>query len=229
MNGHLLRLSNVYAVLALAACAAEVPTAPPPPITIAVLSGDLQSSQVASRLAPLRVVATQAGNPVEGVTVTWSATGGTVTPASTLTGNDGSASTNWDLPQTSGSYTADAFAADATNSPVMFTATATSGPPASFVRREGDGQSGQVNTILPLGLEVSIGDAFGNPVEGQRVNWVVTSGSATLIPGQSQSDAGGIATTQVQLGPTPGAITVSAAPTIVIQGAPVTFNLTATP
>jgi uncharacterized protein YfaS (alpha-2-macroglobulin family) len=152
-----------------------------------------------------------------------------VNPTSTVTANGGIASTTWDLPSTAGTYTVQVSAAEASNSPVTFTATATSGPPASFVRREGDGQSGQVNTILPLELEVSIDDALGNPVEGQRVNWVVTSGSATLTPSQSLSDAGGIATTQVQLGPTPGAITVSATPTIVIQGAPVTFNLTATP
>lgn len=229
MNGNVSRTTVLLTSLALAGCATDNPTAPPPPITIAVLSGDLQSEVVTMRLAPLRVAVTRAGDPVEGVTVTWSATGGTVTPTSTVTANGGIASTNWDLPQTAGGYVARASAPDATNSPVTFSATARPGPPALFVRREGDGQSGRVNTILPLELEVSIEDAFSNPVEGQRVNWVVTQGTATLTPDQSQTDAGGLAKTQVQLGATPGAVTVTSAPDVVVPGAPVTFNLTATP
>ena len=177
----------------------------------------------------MRVVLTQAGNPVEGVTVTWSTTGGMVTPASAVTANGGIASTNWDLPQGAGTYTAQASATDVTGSPVTFTATALTGPPAVLRKGEGDGQTGQVNTILPLELEVSIEDAFGNPVVGLRITWTVTVGTATLTPAQSETDAGGRATIQVQLGATPGAVTVTATPGVVVQGAPATFNLTATP
>ncbi|NNG16690.1 MAG: Ig-like domain-containing protein [Gemmatimonadales bacterium] len=196
---------------------------------MAIASGDLQSDQVGSRLAPLRVIVTQAGAPVEGITVTWSATGGTVAPASTVTANGGFASVNWDLPQMAGTFLARASATEASNSPVTFTATAMPGPPATLIKGEGDGQSGPVNTILPTELEVKVVDAFGNPLEGLAVNWFVTTGTATLTPDQDQTDASGQATTEVQLGATPGVVTVTATPGVVVQGAPATFNLTATP
>ena len=229
MNGDFPRVTALLACLALVACGTDNPTAPPPPITIAILSGDHQSEEVTSRLAPLRVITMRAGDPVEGITVTWSTTGGMVTPASTVTANGGIASTNWDLPQAAASYTAQASATEATNSPVTFTATAIPGPPAVLIKGEGDGQSGQVNTILATELQVKVLDAFGNPSEGLSVNWFVTAGTATLTPDQDQTDATGLATTQVQLGATPGAVMVTATPGVVVQGAPATFNLTATP
>jgi hypothetical protein len=177
----------------------------------------------------LRVIVTQAGNPVEGIAVTWSATGGMVTPTSTVTANGGVASTNWDLPRGDGTYTARASATDVDNSPVTFTAAAVTGPPAVLVKGEGDGQSEPVNTVLPTDLQVAIEDAFGNGIAGLNVNWHVTAGTATVTPGSLQTDALGISSAQIQLGPTPGPITITATPGVVVQGAPATFNLTATP
>jgi hypothetical protein len=51
--------------LILAACGTENPSAPPPPITIAVFTGNNQMGQVTTRLAPLRVIATRLGDPEE--------------------------------------------------------------------------------------------------------------------------------------------------------------------
>jgi hypothetical protein len=196
---------------------------------MAIASGDLQSGEVGTRLAPLRVIVTQAGDPVEGVTVTWSTTGGTVAPASTVTANGGFASVNWDLPQRAGTYTSQAAATDVANSPVTFLATAIAGPPAVLVKGEGDGQSGPVNTILPTDLQIAIEDAFGNGIAGLNVNWIVTAGTATITPASPQTDANGISSAQILLGPTPGPVTITATPSVVIQGAPATFDLTATP
>ncbi len=229
MNGHTARVSGLCAVLVLVACGTDTPSAPPPPITIAVFTGNNQMEQVTTRLAPIRVIATRLGNPEEDVAVTWSATGGTVNPTSTVTANGGIASTTWDLPSVAGTYTVQASAAEASNSPVTFSATALPGPPTAMTKGEGDGQSGPVNTTLPTNLQVAVEDAYRNPLAGLTITWSVTSGAATVTPITPQTDANGISAAQVLLGATPGPITVMASASVVLQGAPAVFDLTATP
>jgi len=229
MNAQTVHVSGLCAVLALVACGTENPSAPPPPITIAVFIGNNQMEEVTTRLAPLRIIATRLGNPEEDVTVTWSATGGTLNPTSTVTANGGIASTTWDLPSTAGTYTVQASATEATNSPVTFSAIALAGPPVAMITGEGGGQSGPVNTTLPTNLQVAVEDAYRNPLAGLTITWSVASGTATVTPLAPQTDANGVASAQVQLGPTPGPITVTATASVVLQGAPATFDLTATP
>ncbi|HST57171.1 MAG TPA: Ig-like domain-containing protein, partial [Longimicrobium sp.] len=68
------------------------------------------------------------GNPVAGVTVSWSAqNGGAVSPATSQTGADGRARTQWTLGPALGEQTAQASAAGLTS--VTFSTTATVGPP----------------------------------------------------------------------------------------------------
>ncbi len=229
MKSHVIGVSGLGVLLVLGACGTDNPAAPPAPIMIAVFTGNNQMDEVAARLAPLRIIATRGGEPEEDVTVTWSASGGTVTPTATVTANDGIASTTWDLPSAAGTYTVTASAADADNSPVTFTATAIPGPPATMTKGEGDGQSGPVNTTLPTNLQVAVEDAFRNPVAGLTITWTVTGGAATVTPITPQTDANGISAAQVQLGANPGPVTISATASVVLQGAPAVFDLTATP
>src|SRR5579864_3825215 len=93
-------------------------------------SGDAQTAPAGATLAsPLVVKATDAqGNPVAGIVVAWSATGGgTVTPATNSTGADGTASAQRTLGPAAGAQGAVADAGDVPGSPVTFSATATTG------------------------------------------------------------------------------------------------------
>ncbi len=98
-----------------------------------------------------------------------------------------------------------------------------SGPSAVAVV-SGGGQSAHVNAALAQPLVVRVTGSGGAAFPGATVAWTVTSGSATLAPTSSASDADGRATTVVTLGSTPGVVVVSASTSGL---APVTFALTA--
>ena len=72
----------------------------------------------------------------------------------------------------------------------------------------GDNQSGPPNTALPGDLEVAVTDN-GSSANGVTVNWAVTLGTATLSNPTSVV-SGGIASINVNLGATPGPVTVTA-------------------
>ena len=108
-----------------------VPPPPPPSgVTLAKASpsGDGQTGATSATLPnPLRVIATQTGNPAAGRTVTWAITpnSGEVNPSSSTTDANGIASTTVTLPSVSGTATITATSAGATGSPQSFSATAT--------------------------------------------------------------------------------------------------------
>ncbi len=83
----------------------------------------------------------------------------------------------------------------------------------------GDGQKGPAGAELPVALRVSV-NRGGVPVAGQAVTWTATAGGGTILQ-QSSSDANGIATAIVKLGPA-GAQTVRAS----VDTATAFFSLT---
>src|SRR5207249_8102859 len=87
-----------------------------------------------------------------------------------------------------------------------------------------DGQTGTVGTTLPTQLAVRVADLFNNPVAGITVTWTPASGSGSVNPTTSTSNASGIAATTWTLGPQAGTQTVQATG----AGSPVTFTATAT-
>ncbi len=91
---------------------------------VARVSGDGQSAEAGKRLAdPLVVSVTdEFGNPVEGVSVDWTAEEGTVDPASSISGSDGRAQTSWTLGPATGTQSATATSGGLDGSPVSFTA-----------------------------------------------------------------------------------------------------------
>ena len=92
------------------------------------VSGDPQNGRVGTVLgAPLVVkVTSAAGAPVQGVTISWTVTGGgSVSEASTPTGANGQASVTRTLGSNPGPQTTVATGVDLTGSPVTFTHTAT--------------------------------------------------------------------------------------------------------
>ncbi|HEY0527296.1 MAG TPA: Ig-like domain-containing protein [Gemmatimonadaceae bacterium] len=79
-----------------------------PPASLTVVSGSTQTAApVTTKLSsPLVVQLTDAqGQPVPGVTVTWTTTSGTLSPLTSKTDRDGQASTQWTLGQFAGLHT----------------------------------------------------------------------------------------------------------------------------
>ncbi len=227
--------SLLPALLVLTACSdAAGPGGNPNPGALAVAgatpSGDLQSAAVGAALDnPLRVRVTRDGVPEAGITVTWASpdAGASFTPSSATTDADGIGATAWTLGRTAGSQSARADVTGATGAPVSFSATATAGPASRLSALSGDGQSAPVNSPLPQPLRAAVSDAFGNPVAGTAVAWQVTSGSATVSPPSSPTDAFGISSATVTVGAAPGPIVIEASATGLAES-PVTFAATGT-
>jgi plastocyanin len=219
------------AAAVVAACGGSNGGTPPPTTAIAKTSansGDAQSATVGQPLAnPIQVVVTENGSPASGVTVTWATTaGGSLTPASGITGVDGIASSGWTLGTTSGAQTASATLTGATGSPVTFTATAVADAATTVAKAGGDEQSGEIGSQLALALQALVTDQHGNGVQGVAVNWEATGGtvSSPSVP----TSASGLSSVNVTAGGATGPIVITAtAPGL--NGSPLTFGATAVP
>lgn len=226
---------GIAACLALmAACASsDGGNDPPPPALLvarAPVSGNAQTGTVGQPLAnPIRVLVTRDGAPEPGVTVAWAATGtgASITPPSGVTDAAGLAQATWTLPQAAGARTATATVADASGSPVGFTATAVAGPATQLSRTAGNAQSGEINTTLPTPLQVTAVDQFGNAVTGVSVAWQVTGGGGSVVAPNSTTGGSGAATMVWTLGPTVGAQSAEGA-AAGLTGSPVAFIATGT-
>lgn len=214
----------------LAACGGE--NEPPAgnglAVTKAAASGDAQTATVGATLPnPLAVIVTQDGAPAEGVTVNWSVqTGaGTLGGTSSATNAQGIATMTWNLGPTAGTQTVRTSVANASGSPLSFSATANPAAAASIALAGGGGQSATVNTALANPLAVRVTDELGNGVPGVTVNWEVTGGGGSVGPTTSTSNATGNATTVWTLGPTVGAQAATASSTG-LTGSPVAFTAT---
>jgi hypothetical protein len=196
---------------------------------LAAVAGDGQTAPVGADLAaPLVVQVTDGfGNPIPGVTVSWSVDGGgRVSDATTTTGSDGLTSVRRTLGPSAGAQRTLASASGLAGSPVEFTATATAGAATVLEGVSGDGQSAIVGTALPAPLVVRAHDAAGNAVAGLAVTWIVGQGGGGVAPTTSLTDTDGLASTQWTLGGAPGANTATA----VISGVgTVTFGATGIP
>lgn len=211
------------------------PPPPPPPagpvvLAMATSSGNAQTGAVGVALAsPLRVLATRSGQPASGVTVTWSTsgTGASVTPPTSVTDNQGIAMATWTLPQAAGPRNATATVANATGSPIVFSATATAGAAAKFAIADGNNQTGAVSTLLASPIRARVTDQYDNAVAATSVTWTVLSGGGSITPGTSLTDAFGFALAPWTLGATAGAQTAQAS-RAGLTGSPLLFTATAT-
>jgi Big-like domain-containing protein/PKD domain-containing protein len=195
---------------------------------IAPVSGNEQNGQVGSTLGePLVVQVTDKfANPIPNVTVDWSVTGGgSVSEASTVTGQDGKTQVTRTLGTTAGPQTTLARAGGLAGSPVIFTHDATAGNPSHVEKVDGDDQSALAGTELPKALVVRVLDGEGNPVVGRAVTWAIGAGGGSVSAQNTNTDAQGKASTRWTLGPSVGSNTVNA----VVSGVEtVTFTATAT-
>lgn len=67
---------------------------------------------------------------------------------------------------------------------------------------------GAYGAVIPLG--VTVYDGLGARVAGATVAWTVTSGSGTVAPATSTTNASGVASAQLTLGTSSGITTVAA-------------------
>jgi len=226
------RLEHTMAALALlvlGACGEEsspLRVVPVAPAASRVVAGAEQVGTVAQRTpeALAVLVMDRFDNPVPDVEVTFSVSegGGAVEPAVTRTGRDGIARASWTLGTKAGWQTATAEAPGL--APVRFSARAEPGPPVGAVPQSGDAQAGPAGSGLAEPLVVQVTDAYGNGVAGVTVQWEVTAGGGSVDPATSVTDATGLASTRLTLGPTAGPNAVVARP----RGlAPVVFTATA--
>jgi plastocyanin len=207
------------------------PTSAPFVITKATPSGDAQSGIVAAALpAPLAVLITQDGVPVEGRSVTFTPSGGsgTVAPSPVLTDVNGVASATWTLGQVSGARAVTVSSPGVTGGPLHFTATALPGPPSLALASGGQGQVQEAGMSFPVLLTARVQDGFGNGIAGMTVHWTVTAGPGTVGGPTSVTGAGGGAVMGVTAGGTAGTISVIAVADT-LPADTIAFSLTVTP
>jgi len=199
---------------------------PGPAASLQIVSGNNQTAVAGSTLPnPLVVkVADQYGNPVSGVSVSFTVTagGGSLSATMVPTGSDGKAQTTWTM---GGGGANQVQASAGTLPPITFTATATAQATA-VVAISGGGQTAAVGTTLSSPLVVQVNDQSANGVSGITVNFVIAAGAASLSASSAVTNTSGRAQVNVTLGTTPGTVTINA--TVGGVATPATFTLTAT-
>ena len=158
------RAMGAAATLAAVGCGGGE-TDPTPPVTIAKAaanSGDAQIGEVSQALPlELRVVITRDGDPARDVTVEWTTSNGTLSPASDKSDVDGESTSLWTLGSTVGPQAATARVTGGTGVPVTFTATATD---------DGGGGGGATATVQ-VGPALAFTPAVLNVSPGTTVTW----------------------------------------------------------
>jgi Tol biopolymer transport system component len=201
---------------------------------IAADGGDGQTGLVGEALpiSPSVRITDGKGNPVAhlGVTFSVSTGGGSVSGANATTDADGRAAVgHWTLGTRAGSNSLRASSADAAGSPVSFLATGTAGPAATLERWEGDSQSVEVGTAVPVRPTVRAADAYGNPVGGHAVTFEVTGGGGQVSGAVKTTASNGEARVDGwTLGTTPGSNTLRAT-AAGLAASPVVFHAHALP
>ncbi len=194
-----------------------------PPRTLVKISGDNQTGSAGVSLPQPFVVEVRDtnGDPVEGVTVTFTVTGGggSLNPEVTRTNASGRAWTRLTPGDNAGTNTVTAKVSGIPQE-VVFSAEATlAPPPPMLVKVSGDGQTGTPGqTLEPFVVEVR--DQNAQPVSGLFVTFIHNSGSLSTVLDVTGSD--GRAETTLTLGNDTGTTTV----TVHAGRASVTFEVT---
>jgi hypothetical protein len=201
--------------------------APSVPTGLTIASGDGQTAIVQTALpAPfVAKVTDQFGDPMSGVTVTWTplTSGGLLSSTTSTTGASGLASVVYTLGSTPGDATVRA-SVTGISSTVTFTAHGVVGTPASITVVSGNGQSATILQALPNPFVAKVLDASGNPVSGATVTWTRVAGFGTPATATSTTNASGLASLSYHLGDIAGTETVTAS--VAGVATPATFNAT---
>src|SRR6266542_4239483 len=173
----------------LAASCGESVTAPGPPASLDVVSGQDQTGVAGTELTqPLAVRIIDADNhPVPGVLVNFKVVsgGGNMFAGSGLTNADGIAKDRWTLgPSVADSQRVQARSVDASTGTALvfgdFRATATAGPASELTVSTAPSVSAPDRTVFAAQPVIHISDAHGNPVAGTTVTAAIAAGGGTL-------------------------------------------------
>lgn len=140
---------------------------------------------------PRAMVTDEFNNPIAGATVTVEPGPGTSVPVTTMVtdANGAIMVPAWTLGPTSGVYTLTVSAGGVS---IEFSASATSGPPASIVVVEGATQSAPAATPLLAPLRLKVEDEFGNNVDNEVVQFELVAGGGSLQSTSAQTNFAGI-------------------------------------
>lgn len=194
---------------------AEATLPPSAPTDLAVVSGNNQTEEINQPLAVPFVVEVrdQYNDPMPGVTVTFSVTGGggTLSTTTGLTDINGRAESTLTLGGEPGTNTVEVSVAEIFQTEI-FSAEATLPPPTptapSIISSEN--QEGLTGETLMEPLVVEVIDQYGNPLAGVTVTFTVTAGDGVVGDTVVTTDANGLAGTTLTLGNAPGRIAVEA-------------------
>lgn len=164
-------------------------------------------------LRPSVLVVDQHGDPVAGVNVSWSATGGFVSTLTVPTDSNGVSTVGYTFgASTTFTYTATATVLGLIGSPVAIPLTATPGVPATLTKTAGDGAS-----ALPDGdlvQTVKVADAHGNGIAGIAIAWAAVGGVGAVTPALDTTGSNGQASTTRTMGSSSGIDSTTAHPTV---------------
>ncbi len=196
-----------------------------PATTIQKIAGDSQSVAVGTAvpIAPTVKILDAVGNPVSGVTVTFSAVsgGGSVAGNATVTGNSGTAHPgSWTLGPQLGTNTLQVTAGSLTTT---FTATATAGAAASIQFTSTN--PSQLTVSQTTQLTVRVLDANGNQIT--NVTPVFSSSNNNVATVDAQGTVTGIGTGQATITASVGSISANRVFTIVGHPGSVIYDTTA--
>jgi hypothetical protein len=173
------------------------------PVAIVKISGDDQSGAVGTTLAAPLVVQVNdaAGAGIAGVTVNFAVTSGsgTLSTGSAVTNGSGQAQVALTL-GTKPEQVSVAASVAGVSPPVVFTATAQVGPPASLEIASGNSQAALFGTALANPLVVKVTDQFGNLVSGVAVVFTVASGAGSISVASATTGSDGLAQVTWTLG-----------------------------
>ena len=197
--------------------------------TMSILAGNNQSATVGRTLPvdPSVRITDALGNPIAGQEVVFEVIdgGGSAVARRPVTDANGTATVGgWTLGDTPGANTLRATATGLSVQPVVFTALATAGAPASLTISAGNNQTATAGALLPVAPAVVVRDNRGNPVLGVTVTFTASTG---VVTGASAvTNAAGQATVgSWRLGNTAGVQTLTAS---IVNVPTVTFTATAT-
>ncbi|HET9386980.1 MAG TPA: plastocyanin/azurin family copper-binding protein [Gemmatimonadales bacterium] len=160
---------------------------------------------------PLKVIVMNHLNePVPGVTVTWSASGGgsvSMTSDVTDAGGESIVEYTFGLEARDG-YFASASVTGLVGSPVLFNMRAHPATPVALAKSGGDGLV--VQTGGQVVHTVTTYDSYGNGAHGVTIAWALGSGGGSITPAQNVTADGGRAEATRTLGTGTGEQTVSA-------------------
>ncbi len=176
---------------------------------LSVFAGNNQSGTVGTQLKnTLAAQATRDGNPVAGMTISFSdaGAGGSFSAASGTSNSNGVASTSYTLPSTAKTVTITATSAGYSSTTFSETATANS---QVLSVNGGNGQSGNVGTTLPASLSV-LATVNNTPTAGVSVAFSDGGAGGTFGTPSATTNASGIASSTYTLPGSAKNVTITA-------------------